>query len=170
MVCIGAALSAANHCGESERALSLFDSMEVEPNHHCWVEALTACCAGEGGGEGGGAARGARCDHCLALLERMPAQDQLSYNAVLDVLPGSIAKTVQMVKKLNAADEAAAGAGGLGSTGPVTSVLLVSGPRGTGRSALVAKLMESTVTTADGQLGESSARLRGSCVCARACA
>ena len=36
--------------------------------------------------------------------------------------------------------------------GSVTNVLLVSGPRGTGRNALVKQLMKETVTTADGEL------------------
>ena len=35
--------------------------------------------------------------------------------------------------------------------GSVTNVLLVSGPRGTGRYALVKQLMKETVTTADGE-------------------
>ena len=35
--------------------------------------------------------------------------------------------------------------------GSVTNVLLVSGPRGTGRNALVKQLMKETVTTADGE-------------------
>lgn len=34
----------------------------------------------------------------------------------------------------------------------VTNVLLVSGPRGTGRNALVKQLMKEVVTTADGEI------------------
>lgn len=78
----GAALAACNAGGLHDRALDIFDSMEahgVEPTPFCYNEALGACRNEEA----------AMCERCLALLERMPKLDKVSYNAALDVLHGT---------------------------------------------------------------------------------